>query len=152
MNSHTTVNHDTSSPLRGENVQTLSERVAQVCRELEERKHLIEAALKHARGTHTYDDIVAMVLTDRLRWWCLPNSFMVTEVCEFPQTKLLHVFLGGGDLTEIIDMHPTMIAHAKEMGCSRITMSGRIGWKPVLMKHGWGKPSLGIELEIPKDG
>ena len=50
---------------------------------------------------------------------------------------MLNVFLGGGELDQILDMHDDVINWAKEQGCSALTMTGRFGWKKPLNVHGW---------------
>ena len=97
----------------------------------------IEAALGYADGTHTFDDITGMVLRGRLRFWPMLNSVMLTEILEYPREKHYHMFLGGGDLTEILAMHPEVEQAARDAGCCKLTIAGRRWWVKPLANHGW---------------
>ena len=117
--------------------------------QMENRRDLIEAALEYADGTHTYDDIVGMVMVGRLWWYSLPNSFMIMEINTFPRQKHLHGFLAGGDLHEIRSMQPQLIETARLAGCSAITLSGRRGWVKALQDLGWKESCATISLHVP---
>lgn len=118
-------------------VTTYADLIAGVCHELIARRDLIEAALEYAHGTHTFDDICHMVISGRLRWWPLPNSFMITEISEYPRQKHYHVFMAGGDLAEIKATQQALVAAARLAGCSTITLGGRRGWVKALKDLGW---------------
>lgn len=115
----------------------LTHTLRQYIDDLDRHRHHIEAALEYAQHSHTFDDIVAMVMHGHLRLWSLPNSVMLTEVITYPRYKTYHVFLGGGDLQEILDMHPQVEQAAREAGCSKLSVTGRHGWKKALQAHGW---------------
>lgn len=104
---------------------------------ISERKHLIADALEFTGGTHTLDDIVAMIVSGRLHWWPLENSFMITEVVSYPQAKHLNVFLAGGDLNEIKLMNEALKNTALTLGCECVILSGRRGWVKALSDIGW---------------
>lgn len=100
----------------------------------------IEAALEYSGGTHEFDDIVEGIYTGRFQLWPAKTSCLVTELVNYPRKRVLHVFLGGGDLEEIMGMHEDVIAWGKMQGCSALTMTGRLGWKKPLKEHGWTVP------------
>lgn len=105
--------------------------------ELDRCRPYIEAALEHAGGTHTFDDVCAAVLQQRARFWPLKNGCMVTEILDYPQQKHYHMWLGGGDLEEILSMHPQVQQAALEAGCTHMSVTGRRGWAVALRSHGW---------------
>ena len=72
---------------------------------------------------------------------------IVTEVLQYPK-KVFHVFLGGGDMDQLTDMHSSVIAFAKQLGCKELTMSGRVGWSRALKKHGWEHAHTTLYKEI----
>lgn len=123
----------------------------QLAESLLERRRHIEAALAYAEGTHTFDDIVCMVVTGRLMWWPLPNGFMATEVVEYPRAKHMNAFLAGGDLDEIRAMQDQLVAVAKLAGCTAITISGRRGWVKALTSLGWQESHTSIVFNIPTE-
>jgi len=97
----------------------------------------IEAALEYTGGTHDIIDIYEGLYKGTFQLWPAKNSCLVTEIIKYPKKKVLNIFLGGGDLTEILSMHEDVIRWAKEQGCSALNMTGRFGWKKPLAQHGW---------------
>tara|TARA_R110000744_G_C19370668_1_gene562497 strand:+ start:3446 stop:3805 length:360 start_codon:yes stop_codon:yes gene_type:complete len=114
-------------------------------------QHHVEAALAYSEGTHTFDDIVLMVLNGRLRFMPLANSFLMTEVTVYPQTNHLNVFLAGGDLDEIRAQQAALEEMAVLAGCSAITLSGRRGWIMALKQLGWKESHTTAFYTITKD-
>ena len=113
-----------------------------------ERRLYIENALSYTEGTHTFDDLVYMVLQCRLLWWPLPSSFMLTEVVTYPRVRHLNVFLAGGNLDEIRATQDQLIMVAKVQGCSALSLSGRRGWVKALAKQGWKESHTAMLLPI----
>ena len=105
--------------------------------ELERCRKWIEAALEYSGGTHNFDDIVEGLKSGVLQLWPTPRGCIVTEIVIYPRKRVLNVFLGGGELDQILDMHTDVIDWAKSQGCTALTMSGRAGWKKPLEPHGW---------------
>ena len=108
----------------------------------------IEAALDRADGEHTFDDIAGGILTGRYVLWPLPSGCMVTEIVTYPRKRVLNVFLGGGNLDEIVAMHDIFEQFGKANGCSRMTVSGRKGWGRALLKHGWEPMHTSMKKEF----
>jgi hypothetical protein len=105
--------------------------------ELERCRGWIESALEYGGGTHYYEDIVESIVSGKMQLWPAKDSCLVTEITVYPRKKVLHVFLGGGDLEEIIDMHESVVQWAIEQGCESLTMTGRKGWGKPLKNSGW---------------
>lgn len=105
--------------------------------ELERCRPWIEAALEYCHGTHDYQDVVDALYNGTMQLWPAPKGCIVTQIVVYPKKKVIHVFLGGGELEQIMDMHKDVIAWAKEQGCSAGMTNGRFGWKKPLEKHGW---------------
>jgi hypothetical protein len=114
--------------------------------ELDRCRVWIEAALEYSGGTHIYEDIVTAVVEGKMQLWPAKKSCWVTEITVYPRKKVLHVFLAGGDLTEILDMHESVVQWAKNQGCEGMTLAGRKGWVRALKDNGW-KPQQLILLE-----
>lgn len=97
----------------------------------------IERALKTQR-THLIEDVEAMVASGEAMLWEGKKSAAVTEVISFPRSKVMHLWLCGGDLREIVeDMLPKAEAYAASIGCDRLTTAGRVGWDRVMKTHGY---------------
>ena len=105
--------------------------------ELERCRPWIEAALEYSGGTHLFEDVEAGLMSGVMQLWPSPKGCIVTEIVVYPRKKVLNVFLGGGELDQILDMHSDVIAWSKAQGCEALMMTGRFGWKKPLEKHGW---------------
>jgi len=105
--------------------------------ELSRCREWIEAALAYSGGTHDFIDIAEGIYKQTLQLWPTPRGCLVTEIVVYPQKRVLNIFLGGGEMDQILDMHSDVIEWAKLQGCSALTMSGRFGWKKPLKQHGW---------------
>lgn len=106
-------------------------------------KDWIESALKKGGETHNFKDIVDGVLSGHMQLWMGTNGCAVTEIIVYPNKKVLHVFLAGGDkgygIKQITDMHDDAMAWGKQQGCDGMTVAGRKGWKKVLQSRGWSE-------------
>lgn len=105
--------------------------------ELERCKPWIEAALEYSGGTHLFKDVEAGLTKGTLQLWPAPQGCIVTEIVVFPRKRVVNVFLGGGELEQIMEMHGDVIEWAKSQNCVALTMHGRMGWNKPLGKHGW---------------
>lgn len=105
--------------------------------ELERCKKWIEDALEYSGGTHSFGDVKHAIIEGRMQLWPASKSCLVTEITQYPQKKVLHIFLGGGDLSEIKSMQDDVIAWAKSYECEALTMTGRLGWSKALKDIGW---------------
>ena len=106
-------------------------------KELERCRDWIESALEYSGGTHDFIDVAEGIYKGTMQLWPTPRGCIVTEIVVYPRKKVLNVFLGGGELDQILEMHEDVIAWAKAQGCSALTMTGRFGWKKPLKAHGW---------------
>ena len=109
--------------------------------ELTRCKEWIQSALNKGGGTHNFKDIVDGVISGHMQLWLGVNGCAVTEIVVYPNKKVLHVFLAGGDqgqgIKQITDMHDDAMAWGKQQGCVGMTVTGRKGWKRVLQSKGW---------------
>ena len=99
--------------------------------ELERCREYIEGALEYSGGTHDYEDIVRGVYDKKMQFWPAEDACLVTEIITYPKIKCLNIFLGGGNLKTLKDMHDSVEAFGKMVGCTRVTISGRNGWARV---------------------
>ena len=73
--------------------------------ELERCRPWIEAALEYSGGTHEFEDVAKGIVEGRMQLWPSPRGCIVTEIVVYPKKKTLNVFLGGGELDQLLDMH-----------------------------------------------
>jgi hypothetical protein len=110
---------------------------------------LLIPALERA-GTHRLQDVRAAVEAGEAQFWRGTASVIVTELQVYPLRRVLHAWLGGGDLAEITGrMRPEIEAWAVRQGCSRVTIEGRLGWPRALRDHGYEAGSLICSKELP---
>jgi hypothetical protein len=74
--------------------------------------------------------------------WPTENAAIVTEFHNFPNKRMLHIFLAGGDLSEIKQLHDDVVRFAKEVGCAGLSLTGRVGWIRALSDLGFGDKGL----------
>ncbi len=116
--------------------------------ELDRCRVWIEAALKYSGGTHDWYDIVAGVLAGNFQLWPKEKSALIMEIITYPRKRVLNVFLGGGDLTELASMHDEVIEWAKKNGCTGAIISGRKGWQRAYERHGWAPLHVTLQKEF----
>lgn len=119
-----------------------------VLNELIRCKEWIESALEYSGGTHIFEDIVQGVLEGRMQLWAGDHGCAVTEIVVYPRKKVLHVFLAGGDMNQIIDFQESAAEFGRMNGCDKLTLAGRKGWTKVLDKHGWDESFTVMSKEI----
>lgn len=106
--------------------------------EWERCKPWIEAALEYGGGTHWIDDVKAMVERREARFWAWTNCAGVTEIYDYPRARVLHLWLHGGDLHELVnELRPIIEAWAVEQGCTQAMVAGRAGWDRVMAPFGY---------------
>jgi hypothetical protein len=84
----------------------------------------IEDALAYSGGTHTFEDVERRILESHLQLWPAERGCAVTEIVIYPRKKVLHVFLAGGEMDQIIDMIDSAVAWSKTQGCTSMTIAG----------------------------
>lgn len=116
--------------------------------ELDRCKKWIEDALAYGGGTHDFEDVVEGVLSGHMQLWSAETACAITEIIVFPKKKVLHVFLAGGSMEEIVNMNESARIWGKAQGCQNMTIAGRKGWEKVLKGHGYKPVFTTLSLEI----
>ena len=111
-------------------------------------KDWIESALEHSGGTHDFWDVVDAIYSGHMQLWPTKKGCLVTEITIFPKKKCLHVFLGGGEIDDLVNQHEKIIKWAKGMGCSSASITGRKGWVRAFKKYGWKESHTTISKEF----
>lgn len=108
----------------------------------------IEAALEYSGGTHSVGDVIEGIADGRMQLWPAPRGCAVTEIVVYPRRKVLHIFLAGGELDQLIDGFHDVAAWARGQGCTGLTLSGRRGWERALKSSGWRLTMVTMEKDI----
>ena len=116
--------------------------------ELHRCRGWIEDALQYSGGTHVFEDVARSVLSGQMQLWPAQRGCAVTEIVVYPRKKVLHVFLAGGEMDQLIEMIDSAASWGRAQGCSGMTMAGRHGWAKVLSKHGWSSVMTVMEKGI----
>jgi len=111
-------------------------------------KAWIEAALEHADGAYTIEDVEASIAAGDMALLSGPVCALVFEIMEFPRLRALNIILAGGDLDQIKTLDPVLIDIARGHDCTRIYLSGRRGWLKALAPLGYGELSAVASKEI----
>jgi hypothetical protein len=126
----------------------MEDRNAYLYNELDRCKKWIEDALEYGGGTHDFNDVVEGVLSGHMQLWAGEKACAITEIIVFPKKKVLHVFLAGGAMAEIVAMNKSAKIWGEAQGCSAMTIAGRKGWERVLKEHGYKPVFTTLSLEI----
>lgn len=98
----------------------------------------LDASLASFGRTHGKEDVWRKLDEGRAKLWPNEHSVIVTEIVRHPiGFKSLNLWLQGGELAELLPMHPAIEQYALEQRCARLTGYGREGWLRVL--EGWEK-------------
>lgn len=73
----------------------------------------------------------------RVQVWPGEASALLTQLISTPEGGRLHVWLGGGDLRDLLSMRPGIEAWARSQGCNHATIKGRKGWERLFLPFGY---------------
>ena len=130
------------------------EHIADVWEDIEE---YVKNCAKYTYGRFTEQDILRDVLLKDQQLWISFDietkvivGFLITEVIEYPQTKMLMLhFTGGKDFKSWVpDGLPKIQKFARDNGCIRIESRGRSGWGKLWKGHGYTKRFVHYELPV----
>lgn len=104
--------------------------------EFERCREWIESAIAIDRET-TPGDVLADILAGRAQLWPIEGACVVTQCMLSPEGPLIHAWLGGGNLGEMIQLRAGIEAYGRAMGCQFATIQGRRGWARLYRAHGY---------------
>jgi hypothetical protein len=90
----------------------------------------IQAALDRCPiKSHTAEHVLETLERGEAQIWPSPNSCVVATISTYPTgLKTFNVWLGGGDLKELMVLCEQTQVYAKSIGCDLATITGRKGW------------------------
>jgi len=100
-----------------------------------------EKALAQAGQGYSLGDLETELAAGEALLWIGPESAIVTTMHDGPDGRFLHVWLGCGDLGDMVSLEPGIAAYARARGCKFASMSGRGGWERVFRKRGFNRDS-----------
>lgn len=94
--------------------------------------------LEPALGESARADVEGDIASGRAQLWVGKRSAIVTQLIATPEPHI-HVWLGGGELRELMDLAPGLESWARAFGCVAATIDGRHGWARALRRDGWSQ-------------
>lgn len=96
----------------------------------------IEPALSiHAETDR--EGLLQQVLTGRAQLWPGEHCAVITQCALKEHGPSIHIWLGGGRLSELLGLRPGIEAFGRAMGCIWCTGEGRKGWDRVFFPLGY---------------
>ena len=93
-------------------------------------------ALDPSEG-YTEEDLLHQLASGLSRLWIGERSALVTYVEDTEQGRNLHVWLGCGDMNELLQMRVGIEAYARAHSCVTASIHSRKGWNRPFMKVGF---------------
>ncbi len=101
-------------------------------------RRIVDSHLKKAGGFYTFDDILTAIYTGHMQSFAEGDSWVVTQIIEFPQRKALDLVLLVGNRKDYGALTESVVAFAKSQGLTCILSSPRVGFiKESMRPEGW---------------
>ena len=130
----------------------LPENVVRLVRDFDRCRPWIEKALTYAEGIYDTEDVLLRLLKGEAELWPAENCFVITEMVQYPQARLMNFFLAGGEtgsMEELERMLSSLEGFARDHKCDAVTLSGRPGWmKSFLASSGYRRQSVTMVKEL----
>lgn len=98
----------------------------------------IEAALERSAKSHSFEDVLRVIMQNDAHLWATENGCCVTCITAYPLSKVLQIWLLGGDFDEVYNEHNAQVEQwAKSHDCDHILVNGRKGWARRLKDLGY---------------
>ncbi len=110
--------------------------------------NLIEA-IGHGGDTVTPDQVAYRILSGQATLFADADSFVITEIKEFPDAKYLNCWLMGGKMDAILRWEEELYALARNVGATHLIGAGRRGWERALRDHGYEFYTTTLRKEVP---
>lgn len=97
-----------------------------------------ERMLRDSGDLYTLEDILDLIEQGKMQSFVDGDTWVVTQVHEFPRRKVLDIVFVVGHLGQAVQLLPQLYMFANEIGATLITGYGRDGWDAV-KQPGWKK-------------
>lgn len=102
----------------------------------------LQTLLHDMGGTHTFDDIQALIESGVFQSFVANDSWAVTTVVNFPQAMVVDVFFIVGSLEDFEKLQIEIEKFAREIGATFMRVYGRPGFEYLIDRRKW-KPGDG---------
>jgi len=97
--------------------------------------------LEEYGGFYTVEDILQLIQEGKMQSFAKGDTWVVTQVNEFPRKKVLDIVFVVGDMEDLHELEPQLEAFKQEIGAEMMTSMGRMGWLRKAFK-GWEARSI----------
>jgi hypothetical protein len=98
---------------------------------------LAAAAARGRQAGLTKAELAALLLRGQAMLWPGEGGALVTQCVATREGRFLHCWLGGGDLSALLELRPGVEAWGRAMGCDYASIEGRKGWDRVFRPFGY---------------
>ena len=102
-----------------------------------DRMAQLQKALDLMGNTYSLEDVVAMIDSGVMQSFAKNDTWVVTQIIDFPRKRVLELFLIVGDLEDLEEIYNDAVAFAQMQGCTLMRGFGRPGWKKFAEPRGW---------------
>ncbi len=110
------------------NVTSLDEEFWTIWRKV---RPLLAKALERS-DEYSLGDVLHFAYEGTWDMWHGDNSVAFTRLARYPQHTALVIILAAGELEEIVQLEPHVVAWGKQQGCKYVEVYGRRGWARAL--------------------
>lgn len=102
-------------------------------------KKKLRKALAVAGDTYTFEDILHEIQAGNMQSFAEGESWVVTQIVDFPQKRYLEIVFAVGNLDELKAIYPLLEDFARSNLCDGLRAFGRKGWMRQfeIDKAGW---------------
>lgn len=112
-------------------------------------RNWLENALEYADNAFNIIDVADGLGSNNMQLWTEDNAAVVTQIVSYPRKKVLHVFLAGGEMDDVMKIEKSVVLWGKLQQCQAITFVGRPGWSKSLLKDiGYESVHISMTKEI----
>jgi hypothetical protein len=98
----------------------------------------LQALLHDMGGTHSLEDIRALIEMGELQSFGAGESWAVTAVIPFPQALVVDVFFIVGELKDFDELQKKIEEFARQIGATFMRVYGRPGFEYLIGRRSWG--------------
>ncbi len=91
-------------------------------------KKKLRKALAIAGDTYTFEDILNEINEGHMQSFADGESWVVTQIVDFPRKRYLEIIFAVGDLQDLKEMYPRLEEFARANLCDGMRAFGRPGW------------------------
>jgi hypothetical protein len=109
---------------------------------------LTEALDRSGEG-YPADEIRRRIEAGEAQAWVGKAALLVTVTYDEPAGSVLHLWLAGGDLSELVTvLRPQAEAWGRTQGCNKAIIVGRAGWVRTLAEAGYAERARVVEKAL----